>query len=474
MGGLFHSLGVGSEALFTNRQGVDTTAHNIANAQTEGYSRQDVHIQQRDPTLVRGHPIGNGVYVGSIKRSHNKFIERQLNEHHSAKGESDKVHEALQEFQLIFSPEMNSTIAQEISEFFASLQIASNMPDDLTARTAVIDQARNVAAAFKSVDKELKLNRDGLNQTVMHEAKELSDITKQIASLNVRINELEVGGNSEANDLHDQRDAMVSKLASKININYYTDKEGLLVIRGPNESLLVERGLYSTFDVSRNPQNDGQYDLMVNAFDGDSSKNISSGIQSGSLAGILHVRDNIAKGLINDTSELAYSFVNEVNAVHRTGFGLNDYKMSQGRDFFSPIGNGADAAMNIEVTDLIANSTDAISFGSSPNAVGDNVVVNDLLRLRDKRVLDNNNASFVDYYANYVGVLGSEAVRSRHKAETDNIVFSDILARKEGVSGVSLDEEAAQMIKWQTSFTASSKVITTVDEMIETVLGLKR
>ena len=130
--------------------------------------------------------------------------------------------------------------------------------------------------------------------------------------------------------------------------------------------------------------------------------------------------------------------------------------------------------MDIEISELIANSTDAMSFGSAPNSVGDNINANKMLRLRDKRVLDGGNASFVDYYANYVGVLGTEAVRAKHQSETDNVIHGDILARKEAVSGVSLDEEAAQMIKWQTAFTASSKVITTVDEMLETVLGLKR
>ena len=474
MPGLFHSLGIGSESLFTNRQGVDTTAHNIANAQTEGYSRQNVHITQRDPLKSRGQVIGNGVYVGSIKRSHDKFIEKQLNNHHSSKGQSNEIYNALQEFELIFSPEMSATISQEISEFFSSLQIASNMPDDLTARTVVTDKARNVIAAFRNVDKELRLSRNSLNETVFHETEELSNITRQIASLNIRINELEVTQTSQANDLHDQRDALVSDLASKFNISYYLDKEGLMVVRGPGESLLVERGLHASFDAVRSPENDAMYDIVVSDFDGDAQRNITKHINSGSLSGIMFVRDDVAKGLIDDTNKLAQSFATEFNSVHRQGFGLNDYRESVGRDFFKPIENLDTAAMDINLTDLIANSTDAVSFGSSPNAVGDNVNANNMLRLRDRRVLDDGNASFVEFYANYVGVLGTDAVRAKHQSETDNVIFADIKARKEGVSGVSLDEEAAEMIKWQTAFTASSKVITTVDEMLETVLGLKR
>ena len=474
MGGLFHSLGVGSEALFANRQGVDTTAHNIANAQTEGYSRQSVHLNQRDPSIVRGHSIGNGVYVGAIKRSHDKFIEKQLNQHNTSKEESNQVHKALQGFELIFSPELSATISQQISDFFGKLQTAANMPDDLTARTIVTDQARSLTASFRSVDHELRSSRDSLNETVFHQSIELTDITKQIANLNIRINEMEVTGTSQANDLHDQRDALISELAGKFEINYYYDKEGLVVIRGPGESLLVERGLHAEFDVMRSHENDGMYDLHVKNLDGDHSRSINRDIKSGAMAGILHVRDVVAKKLIEDTNQLAFSFTNEFNAIHREGFGLNDYRESTGRDFFEPIDDIDRAAMNIEISDLIANSTDAISLGSSPRAVGDNINANRLLRLRDKKILDGENASLVEFYANYVGTLGTEAVRARHQSETDNVIFADIKARKESISGVSLDEEAAEMIKWQTAFTASSKVITTVDEMLETVLGLKR
>lgn len=474
MGGLFHSLGIGAESLFANRQGIDTTAHNIANAQTEGYSRQSVKISQRDPSIVRGHPIGNGVYVGSVKRSHDKFIEKQLNQHESSKSQSNEIYNSLQGLQLIFSPELTATIAQEVSEFFAGVQIASNMPDDLTARTVVVDKGKNLAAAFRNVDKELRTNRESLNETVLHEANEISNLTKQIANLNIKIKELEINRGSEANDLHDQRDSLVTNLASKMDINYYQDKEGLVVIRGPNESLLVERGLAATLSVIRNPENEAMYDVVALDFDGDVDKNLTKDIGSGSLAGIIHVRDKVAKRLIDDTNELAFKFTDQFNSVHKQGFGLNNFSESTGRDFFEPLRDKDNAAMSIKVSDLIANSTDAISFGSTPNTVGDNVNANQMLRLRDMRMFDDGNASFVDFYSNYVGILGSEIVKAKHQSETDDVIHADIIARKESISGVSLDEEASHMIKWQTAFTASSKVITTVDEMLETVLGLKR
>src|SRR5436305_2066128 len=109
-GGLFHTLNMGAEALFTTRQGVDTAGHNIANAQTEGYSRQRVNVKQRDPLQTHGVLIGNGVYVGSISRAHDEFVEKQLNRMHQDAGRAAARSDALKQIEQIYSPELNSSV----------------------------------------------------------------------------------------------------------------------------------------------------------------------------------------------------------------------------------------------------------------------------------------------------------------------------------------------------------------------------
>ncbi len=132
------------------------------------------------------------------------------------------------------------------------------------------------------------------------------------------------------------------------------------------------------------------------------------------------------------------------------------------------------SAQNFKIDDSIWESLDAISAASSPNAPGDNVVLNDLIRLKDTKILDGGNVTFNEFYANTVGNLGLEVVRSEHIKEADELLNADLVGRREAVAGVSLDEEATNLLKWQASFTAASKVITTVDEMLDTVLSLKR
>jgi flagellar hook-associated protein 1 FlgK len=472
--GLFHTLGVGSESLYANRQGVDTTAHNIANAQTEGYSRQRVDLTQREPIRRNNLLIGNGVYAGDIKRSHDKFVERQLISATNAASQSGAKLDAMRDLESIFDPELTSTVSTELGKFFDSLHTLSVFPEQISSRTAVYEQAKTLSSSFQRTDQNLRDQRGNLNNKVASEADAISNMLETIAKLNIRIQELETGPASDANDLRDQRDLMVRALSEKIDIQYYEDKWGMVTIRGPGETLLVEGKQHASFAVRTNSENDFMNDFLVFDFEGGRPRNITSKVTGGSVGAMLDVRDNVVTNLLEKNHAMANSLVTEFNAVHRQGFGTRDFKFSNGLDFFNPLSDPSRAAEEIQVSSEIQNSTDAIAAASTPNAPGDNVIVNMLHSIKEKPIMADGSASLNAFFADYVGSLGIETMRAGHVKDADHLLKADLDSKRESVSGVSLDEEAANMIKWQTAFTASSKVITTVDEMLETVLSLKR
>lgn len=473
MAGIFHTLNIGSESLFANRQGVDTTAHNIANAQTEGYSRQRVKLSSRDPHSRYNLTIGNGVFVDGIWRSHNQFVEKQLGQAVAKQGASEAKQSAIQDLELIFSPELSASIADEITGFFAAMQDLSAAPDDLTARNVVIQQGQNVSAAFKKVQGELTWIQDSLNETVKEEASLVTSKLSTIAELNVKIRALENENLGTANDFRDKRDLAIRELAGKIDLHTYEDRHGMVVVRGPGDQLLVEGAHAAKFQVRRDAET-SNYGLFATDFEGNHAWELGSKLTGGSMQGIIDVRDRVIGTLKRENNTLARTFVDEVNSVHRQGFGIGAFSENRGRDFFRPMSQSEEAAAEISVSTSILNNTDAIGASSTINTPGDNVVANALISLKHKKMLSGGEASFVDFYANMAGDLGIEAVRANNIAEADKLLVADLTSRREAVSGVSLDEEAANMIKWQTAFTASSKVITTADEMLETVLGLKR
>lgn len=474
MAGLFHTLNIGSESLHVSRQGVDTAGHNIASAQVEGYSRQRVNVAQRHPLQVRGNLIGNGVYVGSISRSHDRFVENQLNKAHQDSGRAMARSDGLKAIELVFSPELNASVADEVSKFFGSVEDLANFPEDSVVRTSVVESARDLTAAFRRVDSELQSNRNSLNERVGQISGELTDQLREIADLNAKIQTAEAGMGQEANDLRDQRDRLLREVSTKIEVQYYEDQHGMLMLRGPDQVTLVDGNKSASVGLLKNQDNDGLFDVTITDWEGHSTRNVTRKMDGGALDAIVKLRDDDLPALLNHNDRMAYEISNAVNDVHRQGFGLRDYSERTGRDFFKVPSTMRGAAANLTVDDAIIESNDAIAAASSPMAPGDNVNINRMIKLKDARIFGDDAVSMNEYYANYAGALGLDVVRANHVLEASDIVVQDLTQRREAVSGVSLDEEATSMMRWQANFTASSKVITTVDEMLETVLGLKR
>lgn len=474
MSGLFQILNVGAESLYAAKQGVDTTGHNIANAQTEGYSRQRINVKARPPQFSRGLLIGAGAYVESITRSHDQFIENQINRTSQSAFANTAKLDALKQLESIYNPQLSTSVSEELTAFFNSLQDLSNYPEELTVRTNVREAAKNLTSAFKRIDENLLRNRLGFNDNIVQETKQVSDMLGEIASLNIRICEEEVVPGAQANDLRDERERLLRELSKKMQVSYYEDKHGMAVVRGPKDTLLVEAGRAAQIGVRRNLENDGLYDVTVTDCEGFSTRDVTRAIEGGSIKGLLDVRDEIVPDLTKKNNEMAAQIVDSINNIHRQGFGVKDFKDMTGRNFFDPVDDKRFAAAHMQLSDVVSQSTDAISVASIANTPGDNILANDILQLRETRIMDGGNSTFSEFYANYVGVLGIDVLRTEHIKNADDVVLNDLNARREAVSGVSLDEEAVNMLKWQANFTASSKVITTVDEMLDTVLSLKR
>lgn len=474
MPGLFHILSIGSEALQASRQGVDTTGHNIANAQVEGYSRQRVNVKPRDPLQAGNYWIGNGVLVGDVTRSHDKFIEAQLSKAKQDGGQAATLHDGWKSIELIFSPELNATVPDEISGFFGSLEDLGASPDDPVVRSAVVEKAKDLVLSFRRVDSDLRNQKAGLEEKVKIVTADISGKLKEIAALNLKVQVSEAGSPETACDLRDQRDKLVRELSGQIDIQYYEDKNGMTFIRGPGQVTLVDGVNAASLGVNSNPDNVGHADIVVMDWENHRPRAITSKIENGSLKALIDLKDTEVTRLIENNNKMAYAFTKNFNAIHRTGFGLRSYAENTGRNFFREPSSLESAATDIDLDDAIISSIDAISVASTPLSSGDNVVLNRLIKLKDAKILEDESMDLNEFYSSFAGSMGLRVTRAAHFEEVSGLIAEDLTRRREAVAGVSLDEEATNMLKWQANFTASSKIITTCDEMIETVLGLKR
>ena len=475
MSSLFHSLNIGSESLFANRQGINTTSHNIANAHTKGYSRQRVDLTTRVPLERSGIQIGNGTYVQAISRAHNSMVEKQINHVQSQVGDYSSRTSHLENLGGIFSPKLGSSLDKEIGLFFASLQELSREPDQVGARINLQTQGKSLSNAFRKLDEDMQRKRNGINEEIFETTQEITSKLAEIAKINREISSGEAAVDySSSNDLRDRRNVLIGEISEVINISYYEDRDGMMTIRGPGEVMLVERALASSAGVRKNNDNDGMYDIVITGSDQSSERMITDKISSGRLHGLIQIRDQVITALLAENNLMAKTLVDSFNEIHRQGYGEGEYTKTQGRNFFQPETNLSLAASNMKLDGVIEASYDAISTSSMPDSVGNNVVVNNLIKLQSEKVLNKGRSTLSDYYANYVGTLGSEAKRVEHTKEAGDVILADLKSQRDSISAVSIDEEAANLIRWQTAFTASSKVISTIDEMFTTILGLKR
>jgi flagellar hook-associated protein 1 FlgK len=202
--------------------------------------------------------------------------------------------------------------------------------------------------------------------------------------------------------------------------------------------------------------------------------NINSKFSRGKLAGLIEARDVYAQRVRDQINGFAREFSTRFNAIHRTGHGVGDYRDARGRDFFVGVDGTTDPAESIRVSEIIVSEPEAISGAMSANSPGDNIIANEMIRFFKEPMFGNGKMSFGSVYEDIIGHIGTDVKQSADERDASNIVLAKIKENKEAVSGVSLDEEAQNMMKYQNAFNASSKLITTADEMMQTVLDLKR
>ena len=303
---------------------------------------------------------------------------------------------------------------------------------------------------------------------------EINENLTGIARLNHRIQRFESGDSSAANDLRDQRDRMVRGLSNLIDVDFYEDQHGMLTVVGPGETLLVDRGNVGLLSASQHSQNNNMYSVYVQNFEGKSPRDITNIVSNGKMKALLDVRDRVIPGLLNSNDEMAKTFVDEFNNNHRQGYGLAEFSSDNGRNFFRAIEEVSGAAMAMEIDDTILTSSNSISVASLANSPGDNVIAHQMIGLKDQRLMSDGTATLNEFYSSFVSNLGQEVLQTDYLNESDKVIHSDLNSRREALSGVSLDEEATDMLRWQAGFTASSKIIAAVDDLLDILMSIKK
>ena len=461
--------------MMNSQRGLHTVGHNIANKETEGYSRQRVETQTSGAQGQGKMRIGMGATTGMIRRINNPYLERQLGHEGSALAMAEGRQQGLSRLEQIYNEQSVEGFNTSVGVFFNTFRELSTNPESMPRRFEVITAAENLANHFHTIHSQLGEVAGDMNTQLKISATDINAITAEIAQLNEQIQKVELTG-AQANDERDRRDLLLKKLGEIVDIQWSEGENSQVTISTAKNALLVVGNRWSRVDAVSTPAREGKmagdFDLIYYHDEYAEPLILSDRIQGGRLGGLLGVRDGDLLKMRQDMDELAQTITREVNRLHRQGF--NAYNQ-RGVNFFNDLEGTEGAAQGINISQELKGDPARLAVGLDPHRPGDNRVAIEISEIQYNRPLFNEGSMTLDeFYNGLVGKLGIKAQAANRAVENQTHMVDQLNNLRESISGVSLDEEAAQMIETQKHFDAAARLIRTADEVLETVINLRR
>ncbi len=462
------ALEIGKAGLRIYQVATEVASENIANVNTPGYSRQRVVLATAPPTTHNGFPLGSGVQIQTVERYYDSLLQKQLVNAGTTSGYDEKKAEVLQQIEPIFNELAQDGLGASISDFFNSWQDLSLNPTGGAERQSVLSNAQIMTDQFHYIYRTLNDAAIAQNDAVEPMADDINNILSNIAQLNGQIEVTEmISGN--ANEMRDERDYLVRQLAENMAVSFTENADGTTDISytdGTGTYSLVDGSAAATLSVinSGTLATDGTTPrkvVQVTPAGGGATTTIAP--TTGTLGSVMVMRDTTIPGYLTQVNGIASSIVTEVNAIHSTGFTLVP---STGVNFFTNTGTTARTiTVAISDTNLIAASQDATSPGDNSNAL-------ELAALLNEKTMSGGTSTYNNYYDGLVAQVGLDVQSAQKVVKQDEAFMKQLTTLRDSNSGVSLDEELTDLIKFQRSYQASAKLITTAGEMLDTLINM--
>ncbi len=474
--GLFGALSLGTRALAAQRQGVEVAGHNLANVNNSAYARQRVSIQSTASSDGFTDPVGSGAEVVAIRQIRDQILDGQVIAEGGVSGSLEAQQRALKTAQSLLGQSIDrgntgaggtsaadgvgggQQLAAGLTDFFNSFASLAAQPASMPEREITLRRAAALAAQFPALDNRLSTLGTQLDESLDTDLKSANALLSDIARLNGQISRTEAVSGGSANDLRDQRQAKLESLSGVIGFDSIESSDGSVGIVVGGVSLVTSDVREKTLETFTNVTGD----RMIRA----SGTTDALVITSGRVHGTLDARDGGLKNLRSGINDLAKSLIDEVNALHTAGFALDG---STGRAFFL----GSSAA-DIRVNQALLDNPSSLQVSGSATARGDNRVAKALSQLGNQPIAALDGQTLGNAYNRIVGRLGEDLSSVNQQLADQKVVAELLKGQRDSVSGVSIDEEMADLTRFQRGYQASAKLINTIDEMMDTTLSLKR
>lgn len=459
MSSLLGALSISLSALAADQAEVDVTSNNLANANTTGYARRRVILQEQ-PALASGilGDIGGGVAATSVESVRDPLLDSRVQQETQQQSASQEIVNAMQPVQTLFTTG-NGGVSDAMTAFFSGLQSLSTSPTDSTLRATVLTDANNLASAFQNTASQLTSTQQNLDLGVTQTVGQVNQLTTQLAQVNAQLTTAQASGLS-GNDLEDQQQNLMSQLSGLIGFSVTQSSEGLTLTTA-NGSPLVVGG--ESFALSTAVNSSTGFQDVLSA----QGQDITSQISAGQLGGMIQARDGNIASILSSLNTLASSFGAAINKVNMAGYDANG---KPGQAMFSvTAGSGAAESMSVALTDpsQIAASSSPTASGvagsSSSTASGDNSNLLAMINVGEQPLV--NSETSTQFLSGMVFQVGNDVSQAQSETDAGSLMLQQLQDEQGSVEGVSTDEEASNLITYQRAYQAAAQVVSVVDEL---------
>jgi flagellar hook-associated protein 1 FlgK len=473
MMGLYGTLNLGTRALQTQSQGLAVAGQNLANVNNPAYTRQRLLVQTTGALPSALGSQGTGVSAVAIQRIHDSLLERQIQGEASVSGFWTANQNALQAAQTNLGEALDgttrnangttsavgaqSTLATDLDGLFNEFQNLASAPASLAQRGVLLSKAQNLAAQFNQTDGRLASLNGTLNDSVTADVGQATELLQSVARLNEQIRRAESGASGSANDLRDLRQQKIETLAGLTNVETAEDPDGQVNVSVGGNLLVSGQQVLATLETYAA----GGGQRLVRT-----STGTALTLTGGSVQGTIDARDGALATLRGNLDTLAKTLATEVNTVHAAGFNLSG---GTGADFFTGTSAGT-----LKVNAALVGNPALLQASGNPAAAGDNRTAQALASLAYQPLAALGGQTFAASYARTVIGVGEALATANGQVSDQQLVAGMLQTQRSAVSGVSIDEEMTDLVRYQKAFQASARIISTVDELLNEVINMKR
>jgi flagellar hook-associated protein 1 len=459
MAGLSQIFETARRSLFAQRDAMDVTSHNIANAGTAGYTRQRPELTTTIPLPDRVGMLGTGVEMSSISRLREQFIDTQYRSTNQSLNNASMQSRIFSQIEAVVNEPSDNGVQSMMQGFTKAWQSLAATPEDAGARSIVLQSASTLSNGIQQMYTGLTQLRSDMKDEISANVDKINGLATDIAALNQQIM---TANNSKmsANDLMDSRDLKIDALSSIANIRASADTKGSINISVGGVSIVNQT------DTIGLELKDNGTTLAVQA----KNSGNSASLTGGELGGLMQQYNSVIPGYQASIDKFGQGIMDAVNAVHTVGYGLklnaSDPSAPTGTQFFTSYGNGV-----LTVNQALVDNPSLIAASTS-GAPGDNAQANALAKVFDAPTMNGGASSLNQYYTSFTSKIGTDTSTASTDEQNQQLILTQLDSQRNSFSGVSLDEEMTNMLKFQRAYDASAKLVKTVDDMMVSIIQM--